>query len=127
MARLLTLMITESDNTATNMLIRLVGRTAINHEMNDLGLRQTSLHDFIRSEGPIRYALRSSPRDMVRLLTAMARYQLIDEWSSRAMIAIMAGQHHNGLIPAPLPAGTVIAHKNRRVARHPRRCRHRLP
>jgi len=37
-SKLLTLMITESDNTATNMLIRLVGRRAINHEMTDLGL-----------------------------------------------------------------------------------------
>jgi beta-lactamase class A len=110
-SRLLTLMITESDNTATNMLIRLVGRSAINREMADLGLSQTSLHDYIRSEGPIRYALRSSARDMVKLLTAMARFQLVDEWSSRAMIAIMAGQHHNGLIPAPLPRGTMIAHK----------------
>lgn len=110
-SRLLSLMITESDNTATNMLIRLVGRSAINREMSALGLSQTSLHDYIRSDGPIRYALRSSAGDMVKLLTAMARYQLIDEWSSRAMIAIMAGQHHNGLIPAPLPRGTTIAHK----------------
>src|ERR1035441_8635293 len=45
-ARLLTLMITESDNTATNMLIRLVGRRAINTEMAELGLTQTSLHDY---------------------------------------------------------------------------------
>jgi beta-lactamase class A len=110
-SNLLTLMITESDNTATNMLIRLVGRKAINHEMSDLGLRQTSLHDYIRSEGPIRYALRSSAGDMVKLLTAMARYELVDEWSSRAMISIMSGQHHNGLIPAPLPRGITIAHK----------------
>jgi beta-lactamase class A len=110
-SKLLTLMITESDNTATNMLIRLVGRRAINREMADLGLTNTRLHDYIRSDGPIRYALRSSPSDMVRLLTAMARFQLVDEWSSRAMIAIMAGQHHNGLIPAPLPIGLKIAHK----------------
>jgi beta-lactamase class A len=110
-SKLLTLMITESDNTATNMLIRLVGRRAINREMVSLGLYKTSLHDYIRSEGPIRYALRSSPSDMVRLLTAMARYQLVDEWSSRAMISIMAGQHHNGLIPEPLPHGITIAHK----------------
>ncbi len=27
------------------------------------------------------------------------------------MIAILRGQHHNGLIPEPLPAGTEIAHK----------------
>jgi beta-lactamase class A len=110
-SKLLTLMITESDNTATNMLIRLVGRKAINSEMTDLGLTQTSLHDYIRSDGPIRYALRSSANDMVKLMTAMARFQLIDEWSSREMIAIMSGQHHNGLIPQPLPRGTTIAHK----------------
>jgi Beta-lactamase enzyme family len=108
---LLTLMITVSDNTATNMLIRLVHRGAINEEMSDLGLTQTSLHDYIRSEGPIRYALRSSANDMVKLMTSMARFQLVDEWSSREMIAIMSGQHHNGLIPVPLPKGTTIAHK----------------
>ena len=110
-AKLLTLMITVSDNTATNMLIRLVGRRSINLEMADLGLAQTHLSDYIRSDGPIRYALRSSPRDMVRLLTAMARYQLVDEWSSREMISILTGQRHNGLIPQPLPPGTTIAHK----------------
>jgi beta-lactamase class A len=109
--RLLELMITESDNTATNMLIRLVGRSAINREMLALGLRQTSLGDYIRSDGPIRYELRSSARDMVMLLSSMARLQLIDEWSSREMIGILTGQHHNGLIPAVLPAGTTIAHK----------------
>jgi beta-lactamase class A len=109
--KLLELMITESDNTATNMLIRLVGRSAINREMAALGLRQTHLADYIRSDGPIRYALRSSPYDMVKLLTDMAHYRLVDEWSSREMIAILTGQHHNGLIPAALPPGTTIAHK----------------
>jgi beta-lactamase class A len=41
----------------------------------------------------------------------MAKDQLIDEWSSRAMIAILRGQRHNGLLPEPLPSGTEIAHK----------------
>lgn len=109
--KLLALMITESDNTATNMLIRLVGRGAINAEMAALGLRQTRLGDYIRSDGPIRYELRSSARDMVTLLTSMARLQLVDEWSSREMIGILTGQHHNGLLPASLPPGTPIAHK----------------
>ncbi len=109
--RLLTLMIDDSDNTATNMLIRLVGRTNVNHTMEDLGLRNTYLHDYIRSEGPIRDALRSSPRDMVRLLDAMAHHTLVDEWSSREMIDILSDQTHNGLLPEPLPAGTEVAHK----------------
>jgi beta-lactamase class A len=111
-SRLLRLMIDVSDNTATNMLIRLVGRQRINAEMDDLGLTHTRLTDFIRSTGPrIRWALRSSPADMAYLLTKMAKSQLIDEWSSREMIAILRGQRHNGLLPQPLPAGTAIAHK----------------
>jgi beta-lactamase class A len=109
-ANLLRLMITESDNTATNMLIRLVGRVHINQTMARLGLRQTRLADYIRSDGDIR-SLRTSPLDMSRLLEQMAHDELIDEWSSRAMIAILTGQRHNGLLPEPLPAGTQIAHK----------------
>lgn len=111
-SRLLSLMIDVSDNTATNMLIRLVGRQHINQEMEDLGLTHTRLADFIRSEGPrIRWTLRSSPADMARLLRQMAQKQLVDEWSSGAMITILTGQQHNGLLPAPLPVGTSIAHK----------------
>jgi len=109
-SQLLWLMITESDNTATNMLIRLVGRPHINTTMRDLGLQNTRLGDYIRSDGDIR-SLRTSPSDMVRLLEQIARAQLVDEWSSREMLAILSGQHHNGLIPAPLPKGLSIAHK----------------
>ena len=109
-ARLLRLMITESDNTATNMLIRLVGRSRINATMHDLGLRNTHLGEDIRSDGNIR-SLRTSPRDMVRLLESLARAKLVDAWSSREMLDILAGQRHNGLIPQPLPKDLQIAHK----------------
>jgi len=51
---------------------------------------------------------------MVRCLDRMAREQLIDEWSSRAMIAILSDQQHNGLLPEPLPFGTAVAHKTAR-------------
>ena len=108
--KLLRLMITQSDNTATNMLIRLVGRARINSTMHDLGLRSTHLGQDIRSDGNIR-SLRTSPRDMVRLLEAIARDRLIDPWSSREMLAILVGQRHNGLIPEPLPKDLQIAHK----------------
>jgi len=108
---LLSLMIDDSDNTATNMLIRLVGRQHINATMARLGLTHTRLSDFIRSNGPIRWALRSSPSDMTRLLAKMAKQQLLDPWSSRAMIAILERQHHNSLLPEPLPPSTPIAHK----------------
>ena len=111
-SQLLTAMITVSDNTATNMLIRLVGRQQINDTMLEMGLTHTRLGDYIRSEGNgIRWALRSSPSDMVSLLSQMAKEQLIDEWSSREMISILSGQRHNSLLPQPLPDDVQIAHK----------------
>jgi beta-lactamase class A len=109
---LLWLMITQSDNTATNELIRLVGRVHINATMAGLGLSHTMLGDYIRSQtDTIRYALRTSPHDMLRLLDAIARDKLVDQWSSREMIAILEGQTHNGLLPVPLPKDVKIAHK----------------
>jgi beta-lactamase class A len=109
---LLDKMIDDSDNTATNMLIRLVGRRNINLEMNRLGLRRTHLSVDIRTDNEsVRYGLRSSPADMVSLLSRMARQKLVDEWSSQEMIAILEGQEHNTLIPEPLPDNLEIAHK----------------
>jgi beta-lactamase class A len=108
---LLDKMIDISDNTATNMLIRLVGLHAINTTMLDLGLEHTKLKDDVRTEGwSIRAELRTSPNDLVHLLAMMARRQLIDEWSSNEMVTILEGNEFNSLLPAPLP-GVVIAHK----------------
>lgn len=109
---LLTKMITVSDNTAANMLIRLVGRTNINATMKHLGLHHTRLTDYIRTEEwSVRRSLRTTPSDMVRLLSDMAKHQLIDEWASNKMISILEGQQINTLLPVPLPDDILIAHK----------------
>lgn len=109
---LLEKMIDISDNTATNMLIRLVGRRSINGRMSELGLEHTHLAGYVRTEGwSIRQALRTSPADLVRLLALMARHELVDEWSSNEMIAILEADQYNTLIPAPLPVDVAIAHK----------------
>lgn len=108
---LLEQMITVSDNTAANMLIRLVGRPNINATMRDLGLHHTHLADYIRTaEWSVRTSLRTTASDMVSLLTDMAKNQLIDEWSSKQMIAILEHQEINTLLPVPLP-DIPIAHK----------------
>ncbi|MDP9110057.1 MAG: class A beta-lactamase-related serine hydrolase, partial [Candidatus Eremiobacteraeota bacterium] len=110
-SRLLSDMITVSDNTAANMLIRLVGRSSINDTMVGLGLRHTRLTDYIHTAGwNVRRTLRTSPADMVNLLTEMAQDRLVDEWSSKQMVAILERQEINTLLPAPLPA-MLIAHK----------------
>lgn len=111
-ANLLSKMIDESDNTATNMLIRLVARHNINVTMRSLGLQRTRLASDIRTEGnAIRYTLRSSAADMASLLSRMAHQRLLDQWSSQQMISLLEGQEHNTLIPEPLPEDVTIAHK----------------
>lgn len=108
---LLTQMITVSDNTAANMLIRLVGRHHINATMQHLGLEHTLLSDSIHTEGwSVRETLRTTPADMVDLLAKMAQNKLIDHWSSQRMIDILEHQEINTLLPEPLPA-IPIAHK----------------
>ncbi len=108
---LLTQMITVSDNTAANMLIRLVGRHNINKTMQRLGMQHTVLSDFIHTEGwGVRETLRTTPADMTRLLAAMAEKKLIDQWASQRMIDILEHQEINTLLPEPLPE-IPIAHK----------------
>ena len=108
---LLTQMITVSDNTAANMLIRLVGRQNINATMQRLGLEHTLLSDYIHTEGwSVRETLRTTPADMVELLSKMAQKKLIDQWSSQRMIDILEHQEINTLLPQPLP-DIPIAHK----------------
>lgn len=109
---LLEKMIDISDNTATNMLIRLIGRRSINLEMGTLGLLTTHLAGDVRTGGwGIRRTLRTSPADLVRLLTLMAKGELVDEWSSNEMIDILEADEYNTLLPEPLPDGVHIAHK----------------
>ena len=107
---LLGAMIDDSDNTAANMLIRLVGRQHINATMAGLGLAQTRLGDSIRSDGDIR-VLRTSANDMLRLLEMIAAGQVVDSYACKTMLGILAGQRHNTLLPAPLPKNIVIEHK----------------
>jgi len=108
--QLLWSMITVSDNTAANMLIRLVGRQKINQTMQSLGLTQTWLGDSIHSDGDIRQ-LRTSANDMMRLLGMIAERRLINARADNAMLEILAGQRHNTMLPAWLPKNVTVAHK----------------
>jgi beta-lactamase class A len=111
-SELLAKMIDISDNTATNMLIRLVGRRNINRSMTELGLEHTHLAGDVRTaDWTIRRMLRTSAGDLVHLLSMMARGELVDQWSSNEMIALLKADRINTLLPAPLPDNVAIAHK----------------
>ena len=108
--QLLFSMITVSDNTAANMLIRLVGRQHINQTMQSLGLTQTWLGDSIHSDGDVR-ELRTSANDMMRLLGMIADHRLINARADDAMLEILERQRHNTMLPAWLPKTVTVAHK----------------
>jgi beta-lactamase class A len=123
---LITMMIIVSDNTATEVLYRMVGGPdAVNKRMDALGLRQTrainvpsrwfpalraaaTTEQFYR-DGQHPFGL-STPREMGRLLEMMERGTLVDKASSDQMLRIMRGQLYRTRIPRYV-TGFTIPHK----------------
>ncbi len=127
---LITLMNIVSDNTATDVLYRMVGGPeTVNQRMLALGLKQTrapanakawfdalaaaektpgGLDEFHR-EGKHPFGL-STPREIGQLLEMMERGTLVDKTSSEMMLRAMRGQLYRTRIPRYL-AGYRIPHK----------------
>jgi beta-lactamase class A len=109
---LMTIMITKSDNTASNLLIDLLGRDYLNESFHKLGLRNTNLARkmmdfFSRKQGRENY---TTARDMAFLLEEIYYGRLINrEYSRRCLEMLMAEDPRR--IPARLPPGTPVAHK----------------
>ncbi|MDD5439393.1 MAG: class A beta-lactamase-related serine hydrolase [Candidatus Omnitrophica bacterium] len=110
---LIRIMVTESDNTASNILINNLGFNTLNGYFKKLGLKDTNLSrkmmDFkARKRGVENY---SSPRDMALLLQKVYDNKLVSPSVSEKVLRLLAGQKINDRIPRRLPKGTVIAHK----------------
>ena len=98
------LMVVLSDNTATNMLIDLVGGVAaVNQTMHErLGLPAIVLHnriDFARIGGEVRRLAESTPRAMARLVELLARGEVVSPEASAAMVDIMRRQQYLDQVP----------------------------
>ncbi|HEV8209186.1 MAG TPA: serine hydrolase [Vicinamibacterales bacterium] len=123
---LITMMIIVSDNTATEVLFRMVGGPdAVNTRMQTLGLKTTRAMNVPSKWFP---ALRSAPtteqfyregkspfgystaREMGRLLEMMERGTLVDKPSSDLMLRIMRSQLYRTRIPR-FVTGYTIPHK----------------
>jgi len=110
---LIRLMIAESDNTATNMLVDRLGMASLNRSFQVLGLRQTNLArkmmDFAaRANGIENY---TTATEMAFLLERLYRQELVSpDWSRRGL-ALLKQQKLRDRIPAQLPPETVVAHK----------------
>ncbi|MDD5136589.1 MAG: class A beta-lactamase-related serine hydrolase, partial [Candidatus Omnitrophica bacterium] len=110
---LISLMITQSDNTAANMLIDRVGIDDLNSRFAKLGLKHTNLSrkmmDFrSRKSGVENY---TTAGDMAYLLEGLYRGKFLGRDVSNRCLEFLAEQKINDRIPRRLPADTTVAHK----------------
>ena len=113
---LATLMIVMSDNTATNMLIDLIGMEAVNRRATELGLSATRLQRKMM-DTVARKAGRENltcAADMLRVLEATYRGGNVSKEASGFMLDMLKRQQATGRLDLYLPIedeGIVIAHK----------------
>jgi beta-lactamase class A len=104
------LMIIVSDNTATNMLIDMLGQDQINHFMQQLGLSQTRLIGKLQlAETQQNEAQKRGERnrtcaaDMLGLLVRLERRELLPEELTRTALTILKKQQYTESISRYLP------------------------
>jgi beta-lactamase class A len=109
----LVLMMVESDNTATNLVIDQVGLANVNGRIASLGLRNTYLYKKVYKppEGPMpadqkTYGLgKTTAREMAAIMESIERCELGDQKLCARMIEIMKGQQYRNMIPHYLEVG----------------------
>jgi beta-lactamase class A len=127
---LIMLMITLSDNTATNLILNRIGGNAVNARMAKLGLEQTRSMRKILGDGnklkPFPSGIsdegvkpenkkwgigRSNPREMVMLLEKLYRGELVNKSASAEMLEILKKQRDHSSIARDVK-DAVIANKS---------------
>lgn len=107
------LMISQSDNTATNKIIAILGYDYLNKGFKELGLKNTKLKrkmmDFSKRRSGIENY--TSASDITYLLEKIYDKTLIDAKSSRLMLTFLLKQKMRDRIPRYLPKNVSVAHK----------------
>jgi beta-lactamase class A len=110
---LLRLMITESSNLATDIIIERVTPERVMELMRRMGARDIKVLRGVEDGKAFERGLNNTTtaRDLLVLLTAIAEGRAVSRGASREMTDILLEQKFNEGIPAGLPAGTRVAHK----------------
>jgi beta-lactamase class A len=102
-------MMINSDNTATNMLIkRLGGKEKLNRTFNKIGLKGTRL---LNPLPDLMGTNTTTPEDLGNLLVKIDQGRLISLRSRDRLLYIMRNIVRNTLLPEGLGSGAIIAHK----------------
>ena len=107
------LMISLSDNAATNLLIRRFGLDFLNEEFKKIGLTDTHLERRLFDPESAAKGMenRIVPAEMGELLESIYRHSFVNEAVSCEMEKLLLEQQINHKIPGYLPEGTPVAHK----------------
>jgi beta-lactamase class A len=97
------LMIVVSDNVATGMLVRLLGKERINATLRAWGLRHTELRWDMQLGGAIRAYALSTPRELARLMELIATDAVVSPDACAAMRDHLRRQQYRDQIPRYLP------------------------
>jgi len=111
--RLLHLMITESSNLATNILIELVTPRRVMETMRGLGAKDIRVLRGVEDGKAYERGLNNTTtaRDLHLILKAVAARRAVSKEASDEMVKVLLAQKYNEGLPAGLPAGLRVAHK----------------
>ncbi|HEK85869.1 MAG: serine hydrolase [Candidatus Saccharicenans sp.] len=106
-------MVTESDNTAANILIDKLGFDYINRVFREIGLKKTVLNrkmiDFnARDQGMENY---TTAAEITSLLEKIYYGQCFNQEISQKCLEVLKRQKINDRLPRYLPKGVIVAHK----------------
>jgi beta-lactamase class A len=103
------LMMTISDNTATNMIIDVLGgKNACNQDFVSWGLSQTKINNLLPD---LTGTNTTSPYDLGLLLAKIDGGQILSKEMRAYMLSVLARNRHRTLLPMGIPRGTQIADK----------------
>lgn len=110
---LLRLMITESSNLATDIIIERVTPERVMELMRRMGARDIKVLRGVEDGKAFERGLNNTTtaRDLLILLRAIAEGRAVSRGASKEMNGILLAQKFNEGIPAGLPAGARVAHK----------------
>lgn len=120
---LITLMITHSDNTATNILIKEIGMENINQRIQGLGLSKSQLNRVMMDTAAVRRGVENyvTAREMNGLLRKIYRKEIVSPDLCDQMLDILKRNEDTKTIPRLLPnnsanAPVAVAHKTGTLA-----------
>ncbi|OJW18976.1 MAG: hypothetical protein BGO49_17885 [Planctomycetales bacterium 71-10] len=107
------LMITESSNLATNILVEKVGAKAVTDFMAKLGAPDLKVLRGVEDDKAVKAGMNNvgTARGTMTILKRLAEGTAVSKAADAAMMDVLRAQKFNNGIPAGLPEGTPVAHK----------------